>query len=154
MAFSFSQPSYIWRHSNLGYKTRCLLVCEVDMDKVEPAEEAEKGAAQGAGEAAGSAGSAAAGSSSDPHGPAGGQVQKGLPESYLLVKRGDAIRLLYVLICECVRGDAVRPGVRKVPGVWGRRYQGCRHSFGSALGWHVRLTGYNARDTPNQIPMS
>ncbi|KAF5836454.1 hypothetical protein DUNSADRAFT_5901 [Dunaliella salina] len=75
VAYSFSRPSDSWKKSALGTRMRCLLVCEVDMDKIDEAS------------AAGLQGSQSkVDSSSD------------VPDDYLLVSRTDAIRLLHVLL--------------------------------------------------------
>ncbi|KXZ46253.1 hypothetical protein GPECTOR_45g123 [Gonium pectorale] len=88
-AFSFCQPCPSWPRSRYGTKLRVLLVCEVDLDR----SSAERGA-----DAA-----AAAGRSAAQPPPS----SSGLPDTYLLVQRADAVRLLFVLVfCDATAGPA------------------------------------------------
>ncbi|GLC47231.1 hypothetical protein PLESTB_001308000 [Pleodorina starrii] len=86
-AFSFCQPCASWPRSRFGTKLRALLVCEVDLDK----STTERGGTGG------SAGFAPASSS-------GAVSAAPLPDTYLVVQRADAVRLLYVLLyCDASR---------------------------------------------------
>ncbi|PNW70909.1 hypothetical protein CHLRE_17g738550v5 [Chlamydomonas reinhardtii] len=96
-AFSFCQPCPSWPLSRFGTKLRVLLVCEVDLDLVrqERGAEAEAAAAASSGrtphshDAANGTGGGASSS---------GPLIPGLPDTYLLVQRSDAVRILFVAI--------------------------------------------------------
>ncbi|KAG2489460.1 hypothetical protein HYH03_012096 [Edaphochlamys debaryana] len=90
-AFSFCQPSASWPRSRFGSKLRVMLVCEVDLDRA--CTEGAPGAGAGGGSAVSS-------------GPA-------LPDTYLLVQRPDALRLLFLMVyADAPAGHAVRPAGR------------------------------------------
>ncbi len=131
VAFSFSKPAAGWRHSALGGMCRCLLVCEVDMAKVAPGDDGSSSSSSAAaastgGPQEGSSGGAAASGHRGGGGGGSGTQQaspssssSALPESYLLVTRPDAIRLLYVLVYREQGPEAARAGglVRHWPSV-------------------------------------
>ncbi|KAG2426743.1 hypothetical protein HXX76_012800 [Chlamydomonas incerta] len=112
-AFSFCQPCPSWPLSRFGTKLRVLLVCEVDLDLVRQERGAEAAAA------------AAASSGAAPHshdalngggggGSGGGPLVPGLPDTYLLVQRSDAVRILFVAIY--TDAAAAPPGAAGAPG--------------------------------------
>ncbi|KAG2454270.1 hypothetical protein HYH02_001302 [Chlamydomonas schloesseri] len=93
-AFSFCQPCPSWPLSRFGTKLRVLLVCEVDLDLVRQERGAEAAAAAAASSGAAPQGAdGAAGGGGDP-----GPLVPGLPDTYLLVQRSDAVRVLFVAI--------------------------------------------------------
>ncbi|GFR47774.1 hypothetical protein Agub_g9542 [Astrephomene gubernaculifera] len=113
-AFSFCQPCISWPLSRFGSKLRALLVCEVDLDRVDHTPSQSLPSATATAATASSAASDAASLTHHRH------SDKDLPDTYLLVQRADALRLLYVLIY-CDAATAAVPAAAAAGAAGGRR---------------------------------